>query len=35
MRAELMASDDFQEGVAAFRQKREPRWPSMPREFYK
>lgn len=35
MRAELMASDDFQEGIAAFKQKREPRWPSMPLEFYK
>ncbi|HEY6988355.1 MAG TPA: enoyl-CoA hydratase/isomerase family protein [Bryobacteraceae bacterium] len=35
MRAELMASDDFQEGIAAFKQKREPRWPSMPPEFYK
>jgi enoyl-CoA hydratase/carnithine racemase len=35
MRAELMASDDFQEGIAAFKQKREPRWPSMPAEFYK
>jgi enoyl-CoA hydratase/carnithine racemase len=34
-RAELMASDDFQEGIAAFKQKREPRWPSMPPEFYK
>jgi enoyl-CoA hydratase/carnithine racemase len=35
LRTELMASEDFKEGIAAFKQKREPRWPSMPPEFYK
>jgi enoyl-CoA hydratase/carnithine racemase len=35
LRTELMASADFKEGIAAFKQKREPRWPSMPPEFYK
>lgn len=34
LRAELMSSDDYREGTAAFREKREPRWPSMPLEFY-
>jgi len=34
LRAELMQSVEFQEGVLAFKQKREPRWPSMPAEFY-
>jgi enoyl-CoA hydratase/carnithine racemase len=29
LRSELMASGDFQEGRAAFREKREPRWPSL------
>jgi enoyl-CoA hydratase/carnithine racemase len=35
LRAGLMESDDFKEGCAAFKEKREPRWPSMPPEFYK
>ena len=35
LRTELMASGDFKEGVAAFKEKREPRWPSMPPEFYR
>jgi enoyl-CoA hydratase/carnithine racemase len=34
LRAELMASADYKEGAAAFREKREPHWPSMPLEFY-
>lgn len=34
LRAKLMASGDYQEGTAAFREKREPRWPSMPPDFY-
>jgi enoyl-CoA hydratase/carnithine racemase len=34
LRTELMASGDFQEGCAAFKEKREPRWPSMPQKFY-
>jgi enoyl-CoA hydratase/carnithine racemase len=34
LRTELMASGDFQEGCAAFKEKREPHWPSMPRGFY-
>ncbi len=28
LRKKLMASDDFKEGTAAFKEKREPRWPS-------
>ena len=34
LRAELMASADYKEGTAAFREKREPRWPSMPVDYY-
>jgi enoyl-CoA hydratase/carnithine racemase len=29
MRGEVIASPDFEEGVRAFREKREPRWPSL------
>ncbi len=34
LRSDLMASGDFQEGCAAFKEKREPHWPSMPPAFY-
>ena len=34
LRSELMASGDFQEGCAAFKEKREPHWGSMPPDFY-
>jgi enoyl-CoA hydratase/carnithine racemase len=34
LRGKLMESDDFKEGIAAFKQKREPLWPSMPPQFY-
>lgn len=35
LRDELMKSDDFKEGVAAFKQHRDAQWPSMPASFYK
>ncbi len=34
LRVHLMEGEDLKEGFAAFKQKREPRWPSMPPEFY-
>lgn len=34
LRDELMSSGDFHEGVAAFKEKRDPKWPSMPESFY-
>lgn len=34
LREQLMDSPDYKEGTAAFHQKREPRWPSMPLDFY-
>ncbi len=34
LRTDVMAGSDFHEGVAAFKAKREPRWPSIPPEFY-
>jgi len=34
LRIALMEGADFKEGYAAFKQKREPRWPSMPHEYY-
>lgn len=34
LRTELMASGDFDEGRTAFKEKREPRWPSMPAGYY-
>jgi enoyl-CoA hydratase/carnithine racemase len=34
LRMRMMDSDDLKEGFDAFKHKREPRWPSMPQEFY-
>ena len=34
LRANLMASGDFKEGILAFKHKREAHWPSMPLDFY-
>lgn len=34
LRGQLMETDDFKEGYAAFKGRREPRWPSMPHGFY-
>jgi enoyl-CoA hydratase/carnithine racemase len=33
-REKLIEGPDFAEGVAAFKEKRDPRWPSMPKNFY-
>ena len=34
LRVKVMREDDFKEGVKAFKEKREPRWPSMAPNFY-
>ncbi len=34
LRARLITSSDFHEGYEAFKHKRDPRWPSMPPDFY-
>jgi enoyl-CoA hydratase/carnithine racemase len=34
LRVQLMDSGDLKEGFDAFKHRREPRWPSMPAEFY-
>lgn len=35
LRVKVMESEDLKEGFNAFKQKREPQWPSMPPEFYR
>ena len=35
LRVEVMSGDDFKEGIAAFQQKREAHWPSLPENFYR
>jgi enoyl-CoA hydratase/carnithine racemase len=35
LRLKLMAGNDFKEGWTAFKEKREPRWPSMPDGYYR
>jgi enoyl-CoA hydratase/carnithine racemase len=34
LRAQVLAGDDFKEGLQAFHKKREAHWPSMPKSFY-
>ncbi len=34
LRVDLMQSQDFKEGYAAYKEKRDPHWPSMQHEFY-
>jgi enoyl-CoA hydratase/carnithine racemase len=34
LRSELMNSGDYREGIAAFHEKREAHWPSIPLDFY-
>lgn len=34
LRGEVMRSDDFKEGYEAFKQRREPHWPSMPSKLH-
>jgi enoyl-CoA hydratase/carnithine racemase len=34
LRAQLIESADYREGIEAFKHKREARWPSMPLDFY-
>lgn len=34
LRVKVMESEDLKEGFEAFKHKREPRWPSMPPQFY-
>ena len=35
LRSKLIAGDDFKEGCAAFKERRDPHWPSMPEGFYR